>query len=102
MNEIANMMVALVAGALTGALFFGGLWFTVQKGVNSKVPALWFLVSFILRVGITLLSFYFIAHNHWLRLPVALIGFLIARYIITRITKPYKEKQIQQKEITQS
>ena len=38
-----------VAGALLGAFFFGGLWWTVQKGVTSEQPALWFLGSLLLR-----------------------------------------------------
>ena len=41
-----------LAGALLGAFFFGGLWWTVQKGVASERPALWFLGSLLLRTGI--------------------------------------------------
>ena len=31
MNEILNLVLNLVTGILLGAIFFGGLWWTVQK-----------------------------------------------------------------------
>ena len=40
-----------VAGSMLGVLFFGGLWWTVQKGVTSDLPAFWFLGSLLLRTG---------------------------------------------------
>jgi len=36
------LILALAAGLVLGAIFFGGLWWTVRKGVSSKYPALWF------------------------------------------------------------
>jgi F1F0 ATPase subunit 2 len=42
MNEFSILAVALAAGLLLGAVFFGGLWWTVRKGVSSKRPALGF------------------------------------------------------------
>ena len=45
MPETLSLMLALVTGISLGAIFFGGLWWTVQKGVPSKQPALWFLGS---------------------------------------------------------
>ena len=44
----------LAAGVLLGAIFFGGLWLTVRKGVSSKQPALWFFGSLLLRMSIVL------------------------------------------------
>ena len=73
MNEIVALLLALVTGALLGAIFFGGLWWTVQKGFASKQPALWFFGSLLLRTGIVLAGFYFIAHGHWERLLVCLL-----------------------------
>jgi F1F0 ATPase subunit 2 len=31
MNEILSLAAAVAAGALLGAVFFGGLWWTVRK-----------------------------------------------------------------------
>jgi F1F0 ATPase subunit 2 len=86
MNETLRQMVALVAGLLLGTMFFGGLWWTVQKGVSSKRPALWFVGSLLVRTSIAVAGFYFIARGHWQRLIVCLIGFVVARLIVTRLT----------------
>ena len=86
MNETLTLVLALVTGVLLGAMFFGGLWWTVRKGVSSKRPALWFLGSLLLRTSIALAGFYFIARGHWERLLVCLLGFVIARLIVTRLT----------------
>ena len=36
MSDILTLALALLAGALLGVFFFGGLWWTVQKGVASE------------------------------------------------------------------
>jgi len=87
MNETLVLVLALTTGVLLGAMFFGGLWWTVQKGVSSKRPALWFFGSLLLRTSIALVGFYFIARGHWERLLVCLLGFIIARLIVTRLTQ---------------
>ena len=87
MNETVALVSAWVTGVLLGAIFFGGLWWTVQKGISSKRPALWFFGSLLLRTSIALAGFYFIARGHFERLLVCLLGFVIARLIVTRITR---------------
>jgi len=87
MNEIFTMVPALVAGMLLGAVFFGGLWWTVQKGVSSTQPALWFFGSLLLRTTITLAGFSVISNGHWEKLLVCLLGFTIARPMVTRLTR---------------
>ncbi|MGA7949938.1 MAG: ATP synthase subunit I [Thiobacillaceae bacterium] len=87
MNETFGLMLALVTGVLLGAIFFGGLWWTVQKGLSSKRPALWFLGSLLLRTGIALAGFYLVAAGHWERLLVCLLGFVTARMFVVRLTR---------------
>jgi len=87
MNEPLILVLALATGALLGTIFFGGLWLTVQKGLSSKRPALWFFGSLLLRTSIALVGFYFIARGHWERLLVCLLGFVMARLIVMRITR---------------
>ncbi len=87
MNEILSLMPALVAGVLLGAMFFGGLWWTIRKGMASTQPALWFFGSLLLRTSITLAGFYVISNSHWEKLLVCLLGFTIARLIVTRLTR---------------
>ena len=87
MNNLLFLALALISGLLLGALFFGGLWWTVRKGVLSKSPALWFLGSMLLRMGIVLVGFYFVGRDDWQRLVVCLLGFIIARIIVVRLTR---------------
>ena len=87
MNEILYVLPALIAGMLLGAMFFGGLWWTVRKGVSSTRPALWFFGSLLLRTSMTLVGFYVVSDGHWERLLVCLLGFTIARLIATRLTR---------------
>ncbi len=87
MSETLGLVLALMAGVLLGAIFFGGLWWTVRKSFSSKLPALWFLGSSLLRTIIILAGFYFIALGHWQRLLAALLGFALARLMVTRLTR---------------
>jgi F1F0 ATPase subunit 2 len=87
MSEILTFVVAPVAGIILGAVFFGGLWWTVRRGVSSQRPALWFLISLLLRMGIALGGFYFVSGGHWERLLLCLLGFATARLAVTRLTQ---------------
>ena len=78
MDERLALVQAGVAGALLGAFFYGGLWVTVQRGLSSGQPALWFLGSLLLRTGGTVAGFYLISRAHWERLPPCVLGFFVA------------------------
>ena len=94
MNDILPLALPLLAGLLLGAVFFGGLWWTVQKGVTSERPALWFVGSMLLRTGIILAGFYLVSQGDWTRLAACVIGFLIARVIVMKwLTRPPVEEQ---------
>ena len=51
-----------MAGVGLGAIFFGGLWWTVRKGVSANQPALWLLAC--------------------------LVGFALSRPSVTWLTRP--------------
>jgi len=87
MNEILNFFLSLIAGFLLGAVFFGGLWWTVQKGLSSRKPAFWFLGSLLIRISIVIAGFYFVSDGHWERLLICLFGFFVMRYIVVRLTR---------------
>jgi len=94
MNEILRVVFAGIAGLGLGVIFFGGLWWTVRKGVSSKHPAAWFLGSMLLRMGLVLAGFYFVGGGDWKRLIACLLGFIIARLLVTRLTRPGVEHPI--------
>lgn len=87
MNELLILAFALVAGGVLGAVFFGGLWWTVVRAVSSKQPALWFLCSMLLRTGIVLSGFYFVSGGDWKRLLASLLGFILARLVVTQLIR---------------
>ena len=91
MNEVINLLPALFTGIVLGALFFGGLWFTVRYGLRSNKSPLIFLGSLIIRMAIVLFGFYYVGANNWQKMLVCLGGFLIARIVINRITKQDKQ-----------
>lgn len=95
MNEILSLVMALLAGLLLGAIFFGGLWWTVQKGLSSRRPELWFLGSLLLRTSTVVAGFYFVSGGHWGRLLVCLLGFVIVRRIVMQLTRQPAEEQNQ-------
>lgn len=84
--EIFPLMIALTAGMGLGVIFFGGLWLTVQKGLESEHPELWFLGSLLFRSCISLLGFYWVGKDHPERLLICLVGFIVARMLIMRMT----------------
>jgi F1F0 ATPase subunit 2 len=95
MSDTLAIALAFSVGAVLGAFFFGGLWWTVQKGVVSDYPALWFLGSLLVRTGLTLAGFYVVAQGHWSRLAACVLGFLIARLIVVkRFARQPVESQI--------
>lgn len=97
MNEPLSMAFALAAGMLLGGFFFTGLWWTVNKGVSSRRPALWFFGSMLLRTCIVVLGFYFILGDDWKRLLAGVVGFIVARLIVTRLTRvTQQQKQLVQ------
>ena len=93
MIETLTLALAWVAGVLLGAIFFGGLWWTVQRGASSKLPALWFFGSLVVRMSVTLAGFYFASGGHWERMLSCLIGFVSASLLVTRWTRPRAQEE---------
>ncbi len=84
MHEYLDLTWALGAGVLLGALFFGGLWWTVRRGLSSTRPVLWFLGSMLTRTSLTVIGFYWVGGNNLSRLLACLAGFAIARAVVSR------------------
>jgi len=93
MIEAPALMLALLVGVMVGAIFFGGLWWTIRWGISSKWAAVWFLGSPLLRSAIVLAGFYFVSQGDWRKVVACLVGFLMARFLVTLLTRVPIEKR---------
>ncbi len=78
---------AFFAGMVFGSIFFGGLWLTIRRSLSSAALGLWLMSSFILRSAIVVAGFYFVSAGDWQRLMACLLGFVSARFIVTRLLR---------------
>lgn len=86
MAETLLLLLALAGGLMLGVFFYGGLLWTVQRGLGSPRPALRFLASYLLRTGIAMAGFYALS-DRWPKLLMCLLGFLAARSLVMRLYK---------------
>lgn len=93
MHDLLPLAVSLVTGVVLGAMFFGGLWWTVVRGVSSPRPALCFFGSKLLRTTLALGGFYLVGGVRWERWLLCLLGFVVARLIIARLTRPPAQRR---------
>jgi len=87
MTETFSLLLAGLAGVALGILYFGGLWWTLRRALWARMPALWFMGSLLVRMAIALAGFYVVSDRHWERLLVCLMGFVMARLLVTRFTR---------------
>jgi F1F0 ATPase subunit 2 len=87
MNEAPILAGNLFAGILLGAFFFGGLWWTIRSRSPSQWSGLLFSASFLLRMAVAVTGFYLVSHGEWRKLMACLVGFLLARIAVTRLTR---------------
>lgn len=87
MSDPLTLLLAWMAGGVLGALFFGGLWWTVRRALSAKQPALWVIGSLLLRTSVALAGFYVVSGRHLDRLLLCLLGFVMARLLVTRLTR---------------
>jgi F1F0 ATPase subunit 2 len=93
MSETTTLVLACAAGAGLGGAFFGGLWWTVRRGLASPRAPLWFLGSLLLRAGVIVPGFILVAGGRWERFAACLAGFVAARLLLIRVTQPTTSAQ---------
>lgn len=102
MKEMSDLVIAIMislAGFGLGYFYFGGLLWTINRGLTAKKPWLWFLISWWIRTAIVMGSFYILFNGQWQRLVLALGGFLLARLVITRTYRPKPTPVLLPKEV---
>lgn len=90
MHELVIWLLSTLAGVGLGIFFFGGLWWTVRKGMASAQPALWFMGSLLLRMAVLAGGFVLIGGGDWRRLLLCLLGLVIGRLVVTRLTRLHR------------
>ena len=84
--NIVFLVASFLVGVLLGCFYFGGLWWTVRRMPQTAAAGFWLLGSFVLRTAVVLTGFLAISNGQWERIIASLIGFLIARSAIVRLT----------------
>jgi F1F0 ATPase subunit 2 len=83
-REAWVLALSLAGGGLLGALYFGGLWWSVRRGVLSARPARWFFAGLILRLGVAMAGFYLASRSGTGALLACLVGFVVLRMAMVR------------------
>jgi F1F0 ATPase subunit 2 len=87
MTGLGTLLGALLIGLLSGAIFFGGLLWTVRAGMAARNPALWFPISLVLRATLIIVGFYYVAAGGWQAVLLCMGGVLIARTAMLQLTR---------------
>lgn len=81
---LSAALLGFGAGLLAGGMYLAGLWLTVRRAARTGNRGL-LLVSFVVRAALLLLAFYLLLGLGALGLGGALLGFLVARMLLTRL-----------------
>ena len=83
-SYIGQLVLALVTGGLLGLVYYGGLWWTVNRLQTTLQPGLLFAASFLVRTTLVIAGLLFMSQGDWLLIVVALIPFIVVRIVLTR------------------
>lgn len=87
MPDVWQLFLVSIAGAGLGLFFYGGLYFTVTRSLESGHPALWFLGSFLIRMSLLMTGLYWISDGHWQRIVACLLGIMVTG-VIFQVRQP--------------
>lgn len=88
MSPFLPVLLAFAAGLGLGLFYFGGLWLTVRRLPASRYPVPLLLISFAGRTAAAVVGFYFVMDGRWERALACLVGFLVARIVLTARLRP--------------
>lgn len=89
-EDLLDLILAGLAGAAAGVLFFGGLWLTVRRARTSGRSAGFLAASFLLRAATVLAVFWLAWEGSPARLGACLLGFVAARSAAVRLAGPMR------------
>jgi F1F0 ATPase subunit 2 len=85
MTILTSVLIAFARGILLGCAFFYVLWLSTQKLMVSKPSVLWFIGAWLARMALAIGGLYLISMGNWLLLLASLCGFIVGRYLISRL-----------------
>jgi F1F0 ATPase subunit 2 len=85
---LPGALAAVLLGAVLGAGYFGGLWWTLSKLSRWRRPGLALLLSFALRGAVVVAAFVLLARAGLVPLALAFAGFLVARVVLVAWWRP--------------
>lgn len=93
-NETFIQGLSCILGIVLGTFFYGGLWFTIRIGIQSKRPVLIFLLSLLLRISVLSAGIYFVSGCRLDRLLLCFVGIVTARIVISQVTDNIKKQKV--------
>lgn len=87
MNDLVTFAAIFLIGLSLGGFFFGGLLWTIKRGLSATNPVFWFLGSWLVRIAVVLGVFYMVSAGRWERLVLCVMGFFLARIVLIRFTR---------------
>jgi len=85
--DVVGLLLGFGAGLVAGVLYLVALWFTVKRAARTGNRSL-LVVSFLARAAVLLLAFYGLRGIGAQGLVAALVGFIAARWLMTRVLGP--------------
>jgi F1F0 ATPase subunit 2 len=79
------LLPVVAAGTGLGAVFFGGLWWTVNRLLLGRLSTSWLVGSAVARFSLVLAGFLSVAGDHWQRWLAVLAGFIAVRISMSRL-----------------
>ncbi|OPL09561.1 MAG: hypothetical protein AVO33_00255 [delta proteobacterium ML8_F1] len=76
------MILGFFGGIVLGIIFFGGLYWSVNKLPTMKHPGLLMVVSMLLRMAILLGGLYFVMAGELKNLLAAVVGVILVKFVM--------------------
>lgn len=76
------MIGAFFGGMVLGLIFFGGLYWSVQRIGRVKNPGPLMLISGVVRMAVLLLGLYFLGSNDISRFLAVLAGVVVVKFML--------------------
>lgn len=80
-------MLAVFIGIIVGVIYFGGLYLSVQKITEVKHPSLLMVLSFVVRMAVLVVAFFYLSKGGYKNILFALLGVMAVRLVMTITVK---------------